>query len=458
MIVLPIITLIVIFICYWFLNDGHFGVVNLLILTYILMCSASLVLTQIPVWQYGKAISFEPMLYLSVCFIIIFWGFSGFRDKKLISIKIERIFLYRTLEYFLLLGGFLSILFFLPVAATALGGDISLNRYEMVATGSALADFGIINSIFSLMSNLFIIAQVCSFINLIPINGKRHVYKAYLLLLSSLSFVVYVLAYVGRDGVVYWLMSYIFCFLLFRKFLMKNNLKKMKRTFAFVFVIIMIPFLMISISRFSGMAGGTVLGIINYAGQQLQNFNDHFQIEAPLLYGRHTFPIIYDVLNILGFDVSAKVDMDIFHSYFLIEGVVPWTFTTFIGNFIYDFGKIWTLLFLCIMSLAIRVLMKKVTRTGILAFSNLLIFILLYQVVYWGVFYFRLYVANYYILFIILLCVAFKLVRSSRFSLLYTKVESESPPNNRFIKRLLDCVRNVLAFDKSAKSGVPHHG
>ncbi len=458
MIVLPIIILIVIFICYWFLNDGHFGVVSLLILTYILKCSASLVLTQFPLLQSGKTILFEPMLYLSVCFIIIFWGFSGFRDKKFISIKIERIFLYRTLEYFLVLSGFLSILFFLPFAATALRGDISLNRYEMVATGSALADFGIINSMFSLTSNLFIIAQVCSFINLIPINGKRHVYRAYLLLLSSLSFVVYVLAYVGRDGVVYWLMSYIFCFLLFRKFLMKNDLKKMKRIFAFVIAIIMIPFLMISISRFSEMDGGTVLGIINYAGQQLQNFNDHFQIETPLLYGRHTFPIVYDVLNLLGLGVSAKVDMDLFHSYFLIEGIVPWVFTTFIGNLIYDFGKIWTLLFLCIMSLTIRILMKKVTRTGILAFSNLLIFILLYQVVYWGVFYFRLYVANYYILSIILLCIVFKLVRSSRFSLLYTKVESESSPNNRFIKRLLDCVRKVSAFDKSVKAGVPHHG
>jgi len=92
------------------------------------------------------------------------------------------------------------------------------------------------------MSNLFIVAQVCSFINLIPINGKRNVYKAYLMLISSLSFVVYVLAYAGRDGVVFWLMSYVFCFLLFRKFLIKSDLKKMKRVSAFVFAIIMIPF------------------------------------------------------------------------------------------------------------------------------------------------------------------------------------------------------------------------
>lgn len=458
MIALPVITLILIFICYWFLNDRHFGVVNLLILTYMLMCSASLVLEQFPRLYSDAPIAFAPMAYLSVCFIVIFWGFAGFRDLKFTSLKVERIYLYKALEYFLLFGGFLSIIFFLPFAATALKGDISLNRNEMVATGSALADFGIINSIFSLMSNLFIIAQVCSFINLIPINGKRHVYKAYLLLISSLSFVVYIFAYAGRDGVVYWLMSYIFCFLLFRKFLSESDRKKMKRISVSVIAIIMVPFLMISISRFSDMDGGTIWWIINYMGMQLQNFNAHFQVEAPLLHGRHTFPIIYDFLNLAGFGVSSKVENNIFHSYFLAEGVTPWVFTTFIGNFIYDYGKIGTLLLLCMMSLATRILIKKVTRTGILEFSNLLIFILLYQAIYWGVFYFRLYVANYYILATILLCVMFKLVRSSRYSLLYTKIEREAPPKNRFMKRLFDSIQKVLAFNKSANSGAPHHG
>ena len=325
MIVLPIITLIVIFIHYWLLNNRHFGVVNMLILIYILMCLAALVLDLFPKqfpMLYGEAnISFEPMAYLSVCFIIIFWGFAGFRDQKLKSIKIERIFLYRALESFLLIGGFLSILFFLPFAFTALTGDIASKR-EMVVYGSTVvvhgytfADFGIINSICSLMSNLFIIAQVCSFINLIPINGKRNVCKAYLMLISSLSFVVYIFAYAGRDGVVYWLMSYVFCFLLFRNFLFKSDLKRIKRVFALVFAAIMIPFLMISKSRFSEMEGGTVLWFINYAGMQLRNFNNHYQIEFPLLYGRHTFPIIYDFLKLVGFDISSKFDIDIFLCY-----------------------------------------------------------------------------------------------------------------------------------------------
>lgn len=404
---------------YWVSNNRRFGVVGLLILTYIFMSLTSLGFEVFPELYGGEAIAFQPMAYLSASFVIIFWGFIGFRDQSFKSIQIERVFLYRLLENFLLIGGCLAIIFFLPFALMAFTEDISSYRIDISAFGNPLADYGIINSIFSLFANLFILAQICSFINLIPNNGKRNTNKAYLMLISSLSFVVYVLAYAGRDGVIYWLMSYLFCFLLFRNFILKNDLRKLKYIFALAIAILMIPFLIISKSRFAEMPGGTAVWIINYAGQQLRNFNNHYQIEFPLQYGQHSFPIFYDFLKLVGLDSGLGFDKDYFFSFFLSEGVAPWVFTTFIGNFMYDFGKIYTVLFLCVFSLVTRNLLRKVTKTGVLEFSNLLIFILLYQMVYWGVFYFRLYVANYYILFVILLSIGFKVARSPKFSLLF---------------------------------------
>lgn len=429
MIALPLITAVVIFCYYWVSNNKHFGIVNLLILAYVLMCSSALVLEQSPILQGGDSVALEPMAYMSICFIIVFWGFAAFKDRNFRSIKIERFFLYRILEGFLIVGNFGTILFFLPDAVDALRGDISLNRMEFVATGSRLAEFGIINSAFSLMANLFIISQVCSFINLIPMGGKRNLYKAYLLAFGSLSFVVYVLSYVGRDGFVYWVMSYIFCFVLFREFLGKNDLRRAKRLLILMLGALIIPFFMISAARFSEMPGGTLLWIVNYAGMQLRSFSSHYQIEASLLYGKHTLPIVYDFLNMIGVDVSREFEVDIFHSDFLSEGVEPWIFTTFIGDLMYDFGKAGTLVFLCIMSVATRILLAKMARTGVLKFSNMLIVILLYQLVFWGVFYFRLYVLNYYMLSIILLCLGFKVLNSSRFSLVYWKGERDSRRN-----------------------------
>ena len=33
--------------------------------------------------------SFAPMAYLSICFFATFWGFTGFRDQKFTTIKID---------------------------------------------------------------------------------------------------------------------------------------------------------------------------------------------------------------------------------------------------------------------------------------------------------------------------------------------------------------------------------
>ena len=371
MILLPFITLLVIYLLYYEINKGYFGVINLLVLTYLFMACSSLVLDMSGRFRSVFPITFEPMAYLSICFIIVFWGVSVFRDSKLVTIKIESMCLYRLLENFLLIGGFLAILFFLPFAYTAFTGDVSSNRINQVLYGSVLARYGLINSFFSLIANLFILNQVCSFVNLIPRGGKRNPYKAYLLLLSSFSYVVYILAYVGRDGAVFWLMSYGFCFLLFKKFLYKGDLRKLKRFFVLSFILLLIPFMVITFARFSGSIGGPGWQMLDYAGQQVRNFNDHYKIEAPLQCGAFEFPVFVKLIEFLDIVDIPEFDIVSYYSYYLDEDVLPWVFTTFIGSLMIDFGKVGTLAFLFLMSLVMRGALKKAMKTGILDFSNL---------------------------------------------------------------------------------------
>ena len=228
MILLPFLSLIIIFVFYYIRNNGHFGVVSLLILVYLFMVSSSLALESSGYFESVFPITLEPMAYLSVCFFIVFWGFWGYRDRRLTAIKIECMYLYRVMETSLLIGGLLAILFFLPFAYLALTGDVLSNRIDQVSSGSILANFGLINSVFSLLANLFILNQVCFFVNLIQRGGKKKSCKTYLLFFSSFSYVIYIFAYVGRDGVVFWLMSYAFCFLLFKDFLVVSDLKKIR--------------------------------------------------------------------------------------------------------------------------------------------------------------------------------------------------------------------------------------
>src|SRR5208337_1059847 len=154
--------------------------------------------------------------------------------------------------------------------------------------------------------NSFILAQAYAFIHLIPKNGKRKPCLALLMLISSLSYVVYIFAYVGRDGPVYWGMSFFFCFYLFKDFILSRDLKKIKQFFAICLPLLIVPFLLISESRFSHSSGGTVWSIVSYAGQEIMNFNAVYLVDAPLLYGANGFPELYKSFEAMGM-VSGSV-------------------------------------------------------------------------------------------------------------------------------------------------------
>ena len=406
---IPIIILACIFIIYQVKNGLRFGIVSLLILTYLGMGGAALVMEMFGEFRNVFPFAVEPMAYLSLSFVVIFWGFLGYKDDKLKIIVIDNTLLFKILGVVLFVGGLGAIAFFLPNAIDALTGNIGLNRINVEKFERTLGKFGIINSIFSLIANSFILSQVYAFIHLIPREGKRNPGKALLMLVSSLSYVIYIYAYVGRDGPIYWTMSFFFCFFLFKDFLLKRDLKKLKFFFALCLPLLVVPFILISISRFSHSPGGIGWSIVSYAGQQIMNFNALYLIDAPPQYGASGFPELYKVFEAINWvSKPADTQKSQFTTYCLNHKFYPWSFSTFVGHWLGDFGKVGTMACLLMLCIATRRLLRKVSVSGTLYFSNLVLFILFYQTVYWGVFYYRLYSANYYMLFMILLAIAFK--------------------------------------------------
>jgi oligosaccharide repeat unit polymerase len=363
-----------------------------------------------------------PMAYLSISFFIVFRGFFAYKDNKFNSIKIENIQIYSIIEKTLIAGGLGAIIFFLPFAIKALSGDINMNR---LAVGefqqTVLASYGLLNSFLSLFANCFILSIIFAFINIA--RGERYYRKAYLHLISSFSYVIYVLAYVGRDGVIFWAMSYIFCFLIFKQFISSAIQKKIKQYAIISLSILIIPFMAITIARFAKSTGGISWQLISYAGQQIQNFNDAFNINAPLTYGRGAFKEFIAFFDFIGLDITKGPSKDVRWSYYLEKGVQPWVFRTFIGSLMSDFGKFGTIVFLMLFySITLRSL-KRLSKTGIFNLSNLVLFMFLYQVVLFGIFYFRLADSNFYIITIFLLYILLKLSNCKEKSILINKIE-----------------------------------
>lgn len=404
---IPLLTLLIIFVSYQKRNNWKFGSISYLLTLYILMGITSLILTYTKILPSSFKFSFEAMIYLSICFSIIFYGFFNFREVNIHKIKITNLKLFKLLEIALIIGGFIAIFFFLPHAIKGISGDVAFNRKNNLEIQTVLGGYKLINTIISIFANLFIVSITLSFINFA--RGSKFKLRAYLLLFSSISYVIYILAYVGRDGSVYWGMSFMFIFLLFKDFLKINVTKKLIKLILFIFILLAIPFSIISIARFSNSDFGVIWELVNYMGQMIKNFNDSYLVNAPLTNGSNSFPLFYEWfynMGLLSQNMEVKIETQQF--YFLHNDVFPWVFTTFIGSFLIDFGNVGTLILLIILSGISKNIINKINKTNTLNFSNLIIFILLYQNVLWGIFYFRLYSLNLYILIMIFISIIFK--------------------------------------------------
>jgi oligosaccharide repeat unit polymerase len=409
MIFIPLVTIFFIFTNYQKRNKKLFGPISFLIGVYLVMSFLAIVLHlsgKFPsVYDYALEPTLSPFMLL--------------KDGKISTLIVENSSFLRFLENFLIIIGFGAILFFTPFFYNhLLSGDLQFSRMLISDMSGAFSRYGYINSLFSLGANLFMLAILLAFINYVN-KGKNYKLRSILLIISSTSYIVYILAYLGRDGVIYWIMTFMFIFLFFKESINQRTVRKVRTIFIGLGVLASIPFFVISIARFGSETDGVFWSLLDYGGQQVRNFNDHYYVKAPLDEGRSLFPLFIKWLEYFGFEFSS-LNKDI-RFYYLDAGTDSATFTTLIGSFSKSFGYTKTFIILIIYSLIVYFTLRKPVKTGTITLSRLIIFSLLYQIVLWGVFYFRFYSVNLYFIFIILLSFALY-VSSSKKNILIMKL------------------------------------
>ena len=415
MILIPVLVVGFLFFIYQVVNGVRFGVVSYLMFIYLSSLICSLILYLFFSYDERYDVQLEPMVYFSLGLCVVFIGFFRFRDHRLQHIVLNNIRFIKFVESAIVPFTVGAILFFLWHALTVLSGDIEANR-NAVAAGEAnyLGSAGLVNSVFSLVANLFLLNMLYAFLNLTDAYPGARSSKAFMHLILSTVYIFYIMAYVGRDGVVFWGMSLIFFYLLFKDFLTEQKLKFLKRAALILAVPAISVFMMISVKRFGGGgAGNLVLALMDYAGQQALNFNDHYLVDPPLALGAISFaPVVNLESYVLG-SMPVLFNKEAWNQVFLDNGVMPWVFTTLVGSFMYDFGRVGGLIALAVLSILAYCALRDVNKHGFIKFSDLLLFILLFQVVSWGVFYYRQYSAFFYLLSLIALMTLFKCSGSS---------------------------------------------
>lgn len=208
-----------------------------------------------------------------------------------------------------------------------------------------------------------------------------------LLLLSSLSFILYTLNVAGRDGIVIWFLSFIASLTLFYPFVIKRIKRKLLNIIMFILVLTLPLFLAISFSRFGSTAkgDGVLMSFASYLGQPLANlsYSIDFSRSIHMRSGEGSYPL--EVLRILFLDSHEQLGrMERINS-MLDIGFRTNQFSSYIGAF-YPAYPFYVLIIFILLLTSVFSLYKF--RGNLVVTSRMLIVYGWYMVLIIGVFYF----------------------------------------------------------------------
>ena len=344
---------------------------------------------------------FGGYLFLTVSLWLYLYPFIEINDSNFEYLRIPSKKIIKCISVILSVCSIYSIVFYLPVAYKMIAVDIAdiANVRSMVTTGNhPFIEPSIKNGLAKLFAFLYNLQLTLFFINLIIDRKIR--FFSWVILFSSLSYPVFVLAFMGRDGIVFWIFSFIFSFLLFRKYLHGGILKTLKKITVVIFSFFLFFFLIISVGRFlvaNEDAMQLFESLLSYIGQGPINFAEYYYIPNMISDGGQSLflPLVKDV------DLNYKNQIDsLLYNY----DIVPWIFKTFISSINTSIGSLFLLIFGLIVLFVYKYSFKE-KKKGVLSFPFVLVYTVFFTVYSQGVFYLTYYhnIAHLSVLLIFLL-------------------------------------------------------
>lgn len=347
----------------------------------------------------------EATLYFNLLLLLFIIPVMKFKGYKITSLTARQLQFYNVTSYIFIISGLSSIIYFLPTIIELFSSDVSLLVLRTnVVGGESYIDSTILSHFFNLASQFYPITLIFYFYSLAFLK-KSKLFNV-LLLLSSTSYIFNVLTVVGRDGFILWLMSYLFGYLLFKTNMNDKTRRKQKKLFYSALGIAILFLIPITVARFFYL--GKEVGInslINYSGSQFSNFNNFFnRIPNPEKYGS-----INNIFPIFNFDFNKNDDifLENWKDRVWAYGIDINVFSTFIGSFYVNIGKIGTFLLGIVFFLLGSFISRDSTQVSL---SKIILITLFAQIILHGLFYYKLAytISNIYMIITILLAYNFR--------------------------------------------------
>lgn len=363
-------------------------------------------------YRYAMQPDMWPGAIAYLLFLFLFLSpFCFFNESKIQKIVLPNLRVLNIVSTVLIILSVFSLVYnFRSVITVFSSGDLNAARLSVAAGNrSDYVESGLLNTISSVSASLYSFVLLLFFIYYI-IGG--HKVRTLLLLISSTSNIVYVLTFVGRDGVVFWLFNMLFFLFFFKDYLRKKQLKALRVGLSFMALIALLPFLLISVSRFSSRIAGTGGGMVSYFGQAPANYVMYYRVaDKHYSYGV-SFPLYWEITR-------QKPPQN--EDRWIEGGTESNVFASFIKGFNTNFGMAGTVVVGLIAFAIFMIVFGK--RKNSFYFYYFSLYVLYWSVYSEGVFYFKQNTrgGNLFIILCFVFFIFFKLVQSNGGNLVLLK-------------------------------------
>lgn len=317
------------------------------------MCSAFYLWNYTDLFKDGFLLNPVAIIYQVVVIMILLYPVRDY-ERYLKPSTIEYIS-YKTLSIFLyalILISLISIVSSISIINNLAHMNITDIRNDVMMGGEGrdIKQAGsVLSHISALASNYSFISLILSFYCMLKYPYKKRIIN--LLLVSSLSYLLFNLEIGGREAIVRYSFDLLFVYLIFRKDIANYWRHRFKVVMLSVIIFMLMVALYITISRFDGR--DTLYGTLGYLGQGFIFFSRFFDYFGETGSESAIFNAFSSV-QVNPFNQNENISADFFLN----------VFTTFVGSFVKATGYKIALIHFAIIYFLI-VLIKKMNRTSI---------------------------------------------------------------------------------------------
>lgn len=343
----------------------------------------------------------DGQLFFTLLIFLLLAPFLFFNQhSSLSSIKIPNAPTLAIINCIMIIGSFISVSYFLFIIYQVLAlDDLSAFRHLLVAEGHPIIKPSLLNTLSGVIATFYPLTMFLFFVNLIR-RGSKIV--SVLLFIGTFSYPMFVFSYFGRDGFLFWFLSFVSLLYLFNDLINEKVIMRIRKVIIVFGSILFYLFIFITFIRF-GDIGDSINSILLYLGQQPHVFAELYGFDLTPSSGKVSFSLI--TKPFMDDDIPLLFANELGSSFYL-----SWQFGTLVKEFYIDFGVIGGVIFLFFIGfVAVCFFFNGKRKDNMI---KLFIFFAYSQVVIQGVFYFRQSndVGNFYLLFLLFLLFIYRLI------------------------------------------------